>query len=93
MIAAGVREIRENLHGYPPALGAPDGKWAADTELDDEQGLAAWGSILDLIVEGFEIYAEEGGYPLQSTAEAKERSDKVDQAKRLFVYWYGHLWD
>lgn len=101
VIAGGVAEIRHNLHGYPPELGAPAGNWSGNPmeELDDEQGMAAWGSILDKIVEGFTIYAEEGGYPVSLTddpeanASAAAQAAKIDQAKRLFVYWYGHLWD
>jgi hypothetical protein len=92
VIAGGVTEIRETLHGYPPELGQI-GETFDPNNMDDERGVAEWKAILDKIIHGFTIYAEEGGYPLQSTAEAKEKIELIDEAKALFIKWFGHLWD
>lgn len=89
VIAGGVAEIRENLHGYPMQFDKGD---------DDkgEKAIAEWGSILDEIVEGFTIYAEEGGYPVVGVPgypDAEAQTRKVKRAMKLFRRWYGHLWD
>jgi hypothetical protein len=85
VIAGGVQEIRDNLHGWPMQLSE-----ATDSDAD---ALAAWGAILDKIVAGFSLYAEEGGYPLEDTAEAREKTEVIGEARALFNEWYGHLWD
>ncbi len=86
VIAGGVQEIRNSLHGCPPQL-------APDDDSDVEKGTEAWGVILDEIVEGFELYWREGGYQLETDDTAKEINEKIEHSRDLFRAWMPHLWD
>lgn len=52
-----------------------------------------WGEILEEIVTGFTIHANDAVLMAGSAENQAALEAKYERAKRLFAYWFGHLWD
>lgn len=98
MIGA-LHRLQENLHGCPGELAGMNGE-------NVDEGVKQWRSIILKMIYGFNAHkllqAMDGWYEWDSlnccqTPRSKAREQELlrlhDEGMKLFVRWYGHLWD
>lgn len=82
-VIVGICKSLKNAHGYPAALG--------------DDGWDEWMSILDEMIEGFEVHNEEmwvlGDTSENNLARLQEQSKKTDRSLELFRKYFTSLWD
>lgn len=82
-VIVGICKSLKNGHGYPAELG--------------NDGWDEWMSILDEMIEGFEIHNEEPWVLGDTVENNRARIDiqraKTDRALELFAKYFGSLWD
>lgn len=84
VIAGGVKQLAENLHGCPPEL-TEDAKGNELRSVDE--ACEVWKGILEEIVVGFEWWERE------KFVTSHASSPEFDRAMELLAKWWGHLWD
>lgn len=79
VIAAGVRELAENIHGCPGPLVDISGG-------DIDEGCRRWRAILEEIVAGFEA-------EVQADRDFEPRPPEFERSLELLGIWWRDLWD
>lgn len=80
LIPAMLDHMRHNSCSWPGEPMTPE-EWSGD------------GGILDRIAQGFRAHLSILDYDWETDAEMKELEKRHKDGMKLFVKWYGHLWD